>query len=160
MYSGDMKSSAIINQTPCRGGQCLNISDQRESQGGIHEFHSPTSWPPPQLDGATHHRQTAGWCWLYWSHTHCLLGNATSSTKERISINFVCLFISQHRGQALAFSGSLTSCQRLFPSPPSPEPAPRVDPPRYQSALLHLQVEFFNVKIKIPFFTFCWVIER
>ena len=61
MYSGDMKSSAIINQTPCRGGQCLNIGDQRESQGGIHEFHSPTSWPPPQLDGATHHRQTAGW---------------------------------------------------------------------------------------------------
>ena len=79
-------------------------------------------------------------------HTHtaslACIHNLTSSTKERISINYVCMFISQHRGQALAFSGSLTSCQRLFPSPPSPLPAPRVDPPRYLSALLHLQVEF------------------
>ena len=79
-------------------------------------------------------------------HTHtaslACIHNATSLTKEMISINYVYLFISQHRGQALAFSGSLTSCQRLFPSPPSPEPAPRVDPPRYLSALLHLKVGF------------------
>ena len=91
------------------------------------------------------------------THTACLacIHNATFPTKESISISYVCLFISQHRGQGLAFSGSWTSCQRLFPSPPSREPAPRRDPPRYRSALLHLQVEFFNVKIKIPFFTFC-----
>ena len=150
--------SVIINQTPCRGGQCLNIGDQRESQ------RHPQVSLSDQLTTTT-----AGWSQTpqadrrmmcgFIDHTHtaslACIHNATFSTKESISISYVYLFISQHRGQGLAFSGSWTSCRRLFPSPPSREPAPRGDPPRYRSALLHLQVEFFNVKIKIPFFTFC-----
>ena len=162
IYSGDMKSSAIINQTPCRGGQCLNIATRENSREASTSFTlrpaDHHSWMEPHTTGGPQDE-----VWLYWSHTHCLLGMYSQCDffdKGKDIYKLCMLFISQHRGQALAFSGSLTSCQRLFPSPPSREPAPRGDPPRYLSAPQHLQVEFFNVKIKIPFFTFCWIIER
>ena len=73
IYSGDMKSSAIINQTPCRGGQCLNIATRENSREASTSFTlrpaDHHSWMEPHTTGGPQDD-----VWLYWSHTHCLLG--------------------------------------------------------------------------------------
>ena len=86
--------SVIINQTPCRGGQCLNIGDQRESQRH------------PQVSLSDQLTTTAGWSHTpqadrrlmfgFIDHTHtaslACIHNSTSSTKGRLSIN-LCIFV-------------------------------------------------------------------